>query len=127
MADKPITLIVDDEMLIRWSLGEKLAQEGFEVFEAESGKEARQTFANLDHKPVVVLLDIKLPDADGLQLLKEFKAAKPNCAVIMITAHGTDETARDAMNDGAFACFNKPFRLDDVVVSARQAEASLRT
>jgi len=125
MTDKPISLIVDDEMLIRWSLGERLAQDGFEVHEAGTGSDARKVFASLDHKPVVVVLDIKLPDADGMKLLKEFLAAKPNCAVIMITAHGTEEAAEEARKIGAFAFFNKPFRVDDIVGIVRKAEASL--
>ncbi len=112
---KTLLLIVDDEMLIRWSLAERLVQEGYEVIEAADGLAARKEFAKGLNRPMVMLLDIKLPDADGVELLKEFRRQKPDCRVIMITAHGADDLATEAHREGAYAFCNKPFKIEDIV------------
>lgn len=107
-----MVLVVDDEYLIRWSVGERLRQEGVPVVDAASGAEARRQFN--EHVRVVVL-DVKLPDADGLQLLAEFTGAVPDVAVIMITAHGTEDMADVAMGLGAVGFLRKPFDVDILV------------
>lgn len=120
---KTLLLIVDDEMLIRWSLAERLAQEGYEVVEAADGLAARKEFAKGLNRSMVMLLDIKLPDADGVELLKEFRGQKPDCRVIMITAHGADDLAAEARREGAYAFCNKPFKIEDIVDLVNQANA----
>ncbi len=114
-----MVLVVDDEYLIRWSVGERLRQEGIVVMEAGTGAEARR---QLGPDVSVVVLDVKLPDADGLDLLAEFTASHPDVAVIMITAHGTEEMADVAIGLGASGFLRKPFDVEELlaeVIAAR--------
>ncbi|MEW6777825.1 MAG: sigma-54 dependent transcriptional regulator [Bdellovibrionota bacterium] len=114
----PGVLIVDDESLIRWSLKERLESRGYRILEAESGTQAREKFSEgVD----LVFLDFKLPDADGLTLLKEFREKDPEVPVILMTAHSTIERAVEAMKRGAFDYVNKPFDLDEVEILAEKA------
>jgi DNA-binding NtrC family response regulator len=104
-------LIVDDEELIRWSLRERLKADGYDILEAGTGKEAVEQFkTGVD----LVLLDYRLPDTDGLSLLREFKKLEPDSLVILLTSFVSVETAVDAMKLGAFHFANKPFNVDDV-------------
>src|SRR5918993_448684 len=104
-------LIVDDEELIRWSLRERLKTDGYQIVEAGTGKEAFEQFkTGVD----LVLLDYRLPDTDGLSLLREFKKLEPDSLVILLTSFVSVETAVDAMKLGAFHFANKPFNVDDV-------------
>jgi two-component system response regulator AtoC len=104
-------LIVDDEELIRWSLRERLKADGYDIVEAGTGKEAVEQFkTGVD----LVLLDYRLPDTDGLSLLREFKKLEPDSLVILLTSFVSVETAVDAMKLGAFHFANKPFNVDDV-------------
>ena len=114
-------LIVDDEELIRWSLRERLKADGYDIVEAGTGKEALEQFkAGVD----LVLLDYRLPDTDGLSLLREFKKLDPDSLVILLTSFVSVETAVDAMKLGAFHFANKPFNVDDVaaLVGARAGD-----
>ena len=76
-------LVVDDEQLIRWSLAERLREEGFDVIEAATAAEAVERAEGVD----VVLLDFTLPDGDGLGVLRSIHEHDPDLPVIMITAH----------------------------------------
>ena len=79
----PAVLVVDDEQLIRWSLNERLAREGYRIVEADTAKSALERHAEgVD----LVLLDYKLPDGDGLAVLKKIKEADPDTLVILLTA-----------------------------------------
>jgi len=106
-------LIVDDEQLIRWSLAERLAQEGHRVLEAGTGKEALERSGD---EVDLVLLDYRLPDADGLSLLRQIRKAHPDTVVVMMTAYSSIDTAVTAMKEGAYHYVTKPFNLDEVVL-----------
>ncbi|HJV64203.1 MAG TPA: sigma-54 dependent transcriptional regulator [Geomonas sp.] len=105
-------LVVDDEKLISWSLAAMLKKEGYEVETAASGKEALAKLGIF--KPELVMLDICLPDTNGLELLKNFKAKNEDLYVIMITAYANADSAVQALQDGAEDFFGKPFNLDAV-------------
>jgi two-component system, NtrC family, response regulator AtoC len=105
-------LIVDDEKLISWSLATMLKKNGYEVDTAASGNEALKKF--ITFKPELVMLDICLPDVNGLELLKRFKAANEEVYIIMMTAYANADSAVQALKDGAEDFFGKPFNLDAV-------------
>jgi DNA-binding NtrC family response regulator len=111
-------LVVDDEQLIRWSLSERLTQENYEVVEAGTAKQALALFGpDID----LVLLDYRLPDSDGLRVLRQMKASEPDTPVIMLTAVSGVETAVEAMKQGAHHYANKPFNLDEIVLLVQKA------
>ena len=104
-------LVVDDEDLIRWSLRERLKEDGHDVREAGTGRDAVERFREgVD----LVLLDYRLPDTDGLAVLREMKGIDSDVPVILLTSFVSVETAVDAMKLGAFHFANKPFNLDEV-------------
>ena len=116
-------LVVDDEALIRWSLKERLAAEGYAVEEAGTGQEA------LDKLPEgvdLVLLDYRLPDMDGLTVLRRLKEFDQDTPVIMLTAFASVETAVEAMKQGAFHFAHKPFNLDEVAATVERALEATR-
>ena len=99
-------LIVDDEALIRYSLQHFVADEGFTVFTADSGIHALKSLE--EDRPDIVILDIHLPDANGLTLLKTIKEADPNVTVIMITGLADIQSTVEAMKKGALDYLEKP-------------------
>jgi DNA-binding NtrC family response regulator len=116
-------LVVDDESLIRWSLAERLRADGYQVLEAETGREA------LDHVRDgvdLVLLDYKLPDIDGVTVLRKIKEFDQDILVILLTAFATVETAVEAMKIGAYHFANKPFKLDEVIATVQKALETTR-
>jgi DNA-binding NtrC family response regulator len=116
-------LVVDDEPLIRWTLTERLSQEGHTVAEADTAKAALARFgADID----LVLLDFKLPDSDGLQVLRRMKGTDPDVPVILLTAFSSIETAVEAMKQGAYHYANKPFNLDELALVVQKALETTR-
>ena len=117
-------LIVDDEGPIRRSLGGILSDEGFEVAICASGEEALGVIEN--DPPDLILLDIWMPGIDGLIVLEKIKTIHPNLPVIMISGHGTLETAIKATRLGAFDFIEKPLDTDKILLSLRNALEVLR-
>ncbi len=112
-------LVVDDERLIRWSLEQQLQREGYTVQSVETGADALQRAQA--EPPDLILLDIRLPDADGVELLGRLRAADPECLVIMMTAHGGVESAVRAMKLGAHDYVSKPFDMEELKLTIRKA------
>jgi UDP-3-O-[3-hydroxymyristoyl] N-acetylglucosamine deacetylase len=103
-------LVVDDEANIRHTLRGVLADEGYEVVEAEDGRRALEVLSRT--VPRLAIVDIWMPDVDGLELVSHMKRQVPEVPVIMISGHGTIETAVRAIRLGAFDFLEKPFQLD---------------
>lgn len=121
---RPVVLVVDDEPLIRWSLSEGLMEKGYRVRQAASGAEARKEIeASLD-EPLVIVLDLRLPDVVDLSLLRDIRARRPDAPVVMMSAHGSDEDARGATRLGAFKFVTKPFDVGEIVGFVRDAWAA---
>jgi len=112
-------LLVDDEEAIRESLGMVLEHEGYRVEEAAGGAEALVQASN--RVVDAVLLDIKLNDMDGLDVLRQFRERGLTMPVIMITGHGDVSTALDAIRGGAYDFFEKPLQRERVLLSLRNA------
>lgn len=102
---KPI-LVVDDEAIVRDSIGDWLRTAGYEVQEAESGEEALELVAKQDFS--LLILDVRLPGKSGVQVLKEVKAAKPHIKTIIITAFPSEGLADEVMKLGAVDYLIKP-------------------
>ena len=115
----PSILIVDDEPSILDSLGGILTDEGFEVFTALNGYEAMKQLSRIS--PDLMLLDIWMPGMDGLETLKEVRKEHPSVPVVMITGHGTIETAVQATKLGAYDFIEKPLSIEKVVVTINNA------
>ena len=115
----PTLLIVDDEPSILQSLGGLLSDEGFTVTTAANGYEALKIIEA--ESPDLVLLDIWMPGIDGIETLKEIKKENPNIQVIIITGHGTIETAVRATKLGAYDLIEKPLSIDKVIVAINNA------
>lgn len=111
-------LIIEDERVLARNVAEKLAFHGHEVKTAHSGKEALAVHS--DFLPDVVLLDLRLPDADGLQLLPRLKAESPSTGIIVVTAHGNERIAVEAMKAGANEYLTKPVDMDELLLVVRR-------
>jgi two-component system nitrogen regulation response regulator NtrX len=112
-------LIIDDERAIRKTLSEILGYEGFKVDEAPDGEEGWKLFNEKNYD--VVLCDIKMPKIDGLEFLTRASDKSPDVPVIMISGHGTIETAVDAVKKGAYDYVAKPPDLNRLLITIRNA------
>ncbi|MGH9399552.1 MAG: sigma-54-dependent transcriptional regulator [Thermoanaerobaculia bacterium] len=112
-------LVVDDEAGIRETLGYIFKKEGFEVLLASNFAEGQA--AALRSNPDVILCDIKMPDGNGLDLLKKIREEHPQTPTIMITAHTSTEDAIEAMKLGAVDYISKPFNNDELILIVRRA------
>ena len=116
-------LVVDDEALIRWSLSQTLADHGFEVEQAASAAATLRVVADAGGRFDVVLLDLRLPDSEDLNLLMRLRQVMPETAIIMMTAFSTPETAQQALDLGAVRVVGKPFEMDDMAALVEQSAA----
>src|SRR5438067_4460781 len=106
----PTLLVIDDEQSVRYSFRRVFEGDGVTVLAAATGAEGLEQVRAA--KPDVVVLDLQLPDASGLDVFRDLQALGPRRPVIFITAHGTTETAIEAMKRGAFDYLVKPVDLE---------------
>ncbi|HEU18817.1 MAG TPA: sigma-54-dependent Fis family transcriptional regulator [Deltaproteobacteria bacterium] len=109
---KPTILIVDDEKLLLSSLERALSGDGYNALTAKNGKDALAFFEK--HNPDIVLLDVKLPDIDGMHLLRKIKEIDMHCPVIMMTAYSGIRGAVEAIKLGAYDYIAKPFDIEEL-------------
>ncbi len=114
-----LVLVVDDEEAIRESLKGVLEDEGYRVVEAATGEEALEFFTK--HAVDLVLLDIWLPGMDGVAVLQAMKEKDPLVPIIMISGHGTIETAVKTIKMGAYDFVEKPLNLDELIIKTDRA------
>jgi two-component system nitrogen regulation response regulator NtrX len=114
-------LIVDDEESIRRSLAGILSDEGFETGTAADGETALAALREEDQAPDLVLLDIAMPGRDGVEILAEIRRVWPGLPVVMMSGHGTIETAVRATQLGAFDFIEKPLSLEKLLLTLRHA------
>jgi two-component system, NtrC family, nitrogen regulation response regulator NtrX len=112
-------LIVDDEKAIRKTLAEILSYEGYKIDDAENGEDALKRLKEKNYD--VVLCDIKMPKMDGIEFLEKARESRPDVPVIMISGHGTIETAVEAVKKGAFDYVSKPPDLNRLLITIRNA------
>lgn len=112
-------LVIDDEKDVCDSFQDTLPEEGYGVVTALNGEDALALVKK--ERPDVVLLDIRMPGLDGIEVLEKIKKIDKNIAVVMITGYGDLKTARKAMRLGAFDYVTKPFNLDFIKAVLRDA------
>lgn len=116
---QPQVLVVDDEPNLRLVLSALLTRDGYEVLEAESGESAIEMLN--DHHIDLVFSDLKMPGLDGMDVLRSALVIDPKLAVVIVTAHGTVDSAVEALKIGAFDFITKPFEHQEVIAIARKA------
>ncbi len=112
LPEKKQVLIVDDEPNLRKILAAQLSRDGYDVLLAEDGEQGLALLR--EHHIDLVVTDLKMPKVDGMTLLREALAEQPELPIVMITAHGTVDTAVEALKLGAFDYLTKPFDKDEV-------------
>ncbi len=116
-------LVIDDEAIVRTSCDRTLAPEGYELTLTSSGKEGLEVLEKESF--ALVLLDLKMPDIDGIEVLNKIKDTWPDTKVVMITGYSTVDTAVQALRLGAFNFIEKPFTPDTLLNAVNEAfEAS---
>ena len=124
--DSMHVLVVEDELLIRWSIVETLAEAGCIVSEAPDGATAIQTLSASDKPVDAVVLDYRLPDSNDLALLARIRQLSPRSAVLMMTAFGTPEIIARARDLGVYRVIDKPFEMHDLATMLGEACAARR-
>lgn len=116
---KPRILIIEDEKLIRWSLRQRLQEEGYAVEEAETAELGLEKWSSATFD--LVMLDYKLPDRTGLEVLQSIRELDQDIVVLMMTAYSSVESAVQAMKLGAYDYVSKPFQMDAIVLTVAKA------
>jgi len=114
----PTLLVVDDAAFMRMRCSKLLTESGYKVIEAENGVQAVQQYQA--HRPDAVLLDITMPEMDGLTALKEIRKLDPNAKVAMVTAMGQQSIVMEALKAGAKDFVLKPFQSDRVLATVKK-------
>jgi len=117
-------LLVDDDDTFRHVMSSELERRGFPAETAATGSEALERFAA--RPPDVTLLDLRLPDLDGIEILNRLKETSPDAGVIVLTGHGTIDTAIEAIRRGAYDYLEKPCPIDKLVVAIEKADERVR-
>jgi DNA-binding NtrC family response regulator len=117
-------LVVEDEKLIRWAVRETLAKSGHIVLDAPDAASARWLVQHAPAPPDVVLLDYRLPDSSGFQLLDDLQRLSPQTAVVMMTAQNDPALTSSALDHGARRVLDKPFDLNALDGVVRDAAAA---
>jgi len=114
-----LIVVVDDEDLIRTWLGEKLRSAGYTVETASTGAEGRRLVVSAS--PALMLLDLRLPDGNGIRLLEEYRDIDRDLIVIIVTAYGEIDTAVEAVKSGAYDFIEKPVEFDALLLTIEKA------
>ena len=112
-------LLIDDEEIIRRRLKNILTVDGYEVSVAENGEVGLEVFKK--ENPEIVVVDIKMPGMDGIEVLKQAKELSPQTEVIIITGHGVTESAVQALRLGAYDYISKPINIDELEIAINRA------
>jgi DNA-binding NtrC family response regulator len=111
---KPIRLLlIDDEVGFTTVMAKRLARRGLDVTSAFSGSEAIQAMRKAEYD--VAVLDLKMEDMDGIEVLKIFKKMDPGMPVIMLTGHGSEKSANEGMEYGAYDYLFKPYEFEELL------------
>lgn len=121
----PVIIVVDDEALLRWAVAESLMAAGFVVCQAENAADAVRCLERARTSPIVVVLDLKLPDSHDLSLARRILAERPEAPLIMMTAHGSAQDKAEAEAAGIYKFIQKPFDLSEMTAVVREAAAKL--
>ncbi len=119
MSSNDSVLIVDDELSVRRLIQEVVRKAGYSAYLAENGREAVEKARQL--KPAVIIMDIKMPVMDGMEAFEIIRGEQPHTAVILMTAHGTVDTAVEAMKNGAFDYLVKPYNVAELRIILERA------
>jgi len=121
----PLVMLVDDEVPFVEALTKRLKKRNLNILSAFSGREALQTLDK--HRNVdVVILDVKMPDLDGIETLREIKKAYPVTEVVMLTGHATVESAIEGMRFGAYDYLMKPCEIEQLMTKVEEATKKKR-
>lgn len=112
-------LVAEDDDIVREVISSILLKEGYSVFTARDGLEAIRMLMIDDFH--LVLTDIRMPNADGIEVLKQAVTNNPDCAVVILTAYGSLDSALNAIKEGAFDYLTKPFRIQELLFVVEKA------
>ncbi|MBI3291699.1 MAG: response regulator [Elusimicrobia bacterium] len=118
---KETVLVIDDEADMDWMMTKILRNAGYQVVTARTGAEGIAKFQRTSPRIHFMVLDMRLPDRNGLEVLKQIKTMAPRTEVLMVTAFGTPECRKRAKALGALELLDKPFRVEKVLKAARLA------
>ena len=119
VSERITILLVDDEVGFLEVLAKRIARRKIDVTTAFSAAAAIQALRQRDFD--VAVLDLKMEDMDGIEVLKVFKKMLPAMPVIILTGHGSERSAREGLKEGAFDYLTKPYELEDLIVKIKAA------